>query len=940
MKKGSIICAITLCVGILQLSGATPPAPKRLPLDASVRTGQLANGMTYYIKHAANPAQRADFFIAHNVGALQEEENQNGLAHFLEHMAFNGTKHFPKKELFTYLAANGVRFGYNVNAFTSRDRTVYNISNVPLTREGVVDSLLLVLHDWSYYIACEPEEIESERGVIREEWRRGDDPRSRMARNVAQIEYAGSKYASHDVIGRPEIINNFERETLIYFYHKWYRPDMQAIIVVGDVDVDQIERKIKTVMATIPKAENPAQKEIYPLPACDSVRYGVMTDPETKMASVKLIYHQSYPTPDERATTALIRNDLQRKLFLEMLRNRLSAAEKLPDTRYKRVVAVNGSFLTCKNTLMLTGLPKSTRTFDALAGMLTDMEQIRRHGFGQEELSAAKAKVARSEKLAIEKLRRATNTDLAGIYVDHFTHQIPYMTVDERAQAMQDELAAISLEEMNEQRGELIPTRDLLILFSLPESMATPQEKRIYALLDSVAQADIAPWVDDSGEHRAFFTKELTPGQLVKGHKSDYDAEEWTLSNGARVFWRTVPEVIGSRKVGMRALHTGGFACDKDAAALRLLQGYVRAVSIGELDRNAMRELLMAHNTTIIPSLDRTSAMIKAATSPAEFEFMLQAVHLLMTDPNFSEASYNDYISRERRALKGPRSPRAIYSDSADLTRYGNHPWLKPVDWATLERVDRTTARRLYDKQFGNAADFVFFFAGEMPAAQARPLIEKYIGSLPSGAPLQVAKSDFALARGVRDFDFARPLNQTPKSTIERIYHGTFDCTAANYATLRYVTYILGARYMQTVREEKGGTYYIGVQDEVEARPRGYCRLTVKFDTDPKLREMLLNEVQSGIERLAAEAPSEAEVTEARLYFEKVLDEQREKNLHSTEYWIDKMQTRAIDGVDYQRDNAALLHAVTPEAIRQLTHSILSQENRITNSFTQLSTEK
>ena len=336
MKKSVLIRAALLCLLAVPAAGQVPAGPQeKMPLDGEVRVGRLDNGMTYYIRHYDNPRQRADFFIAHDVGALQEEDDQNGLAHFLEHMAFNGTKHFPGKGILNYLAANGVRFGYNVNAYTSRDRTVYNVSNVPLVCEGLVDSLLLILHDWSYYIACEPGEIESERGVIREEWRRGNDARSRMARKSAEVEYDGSKYARRDVIGDMEIVNNFGRQTLIDFYHKWYRPDLQAVIVVGDVDVDAMERKIRDVMASIPKAENPAQKEVYDIPQRDKPRYGLVTDPETKAVAVKLIFYQPYPSEEERATVGAVRGELARKVFLEMARARLAEAEKCPEARYK-----------------------------------------------------------------------------------------------------------------------------------------------------------------------------------------------------------------------------------------------------------------------------------------------------------------------------------------------------------------------------------------------------------------------------------------------------------------------------------------------------------------------------------------------------------------------------------------------------------------------------
>ena len=938
MKKSVLIRAVLFCLLALPAAAQVPAAPQeKMPLDSEVRVGRLDNGMTYYIRHYDNPKQRADFFIAHDVGALQEEDNQNGLAHFLEHMAFNGTKHFPGKGILNYLAASGVRFGYNVNAYTSRDRTVYNVSNVPLVREGLVDSLLLILHDWSYYIACEPAEIESERGVIREEWRRGNDARSRMVRKSAEVEYDGSKYARRDVIGDMDIVNNFERQTLIDFYHKWYRPDLQAVIVVGDVDVDAMEQKIRMLMSSIPKAENPAPKEVYDIPWRDKPRYGVVTDPETKAVAVKLIFYQPYPSAEERATVSVVRDELARKVFLEMARTRLAEAEKRPDARYKRVVAVTGSLATCRNNFMLTALPKEQNMREALAGILTDVEQIRRYGFSNEEFEAAKAKVARAEKSAQEKYRLATNTELAGRYVEHFTRNVPYVTPDDRARIVEEQLEALTPEAVNRLRVAMTSPKGMLVLVSSPEEYLdkVPAEADAFGLIDSVKRAKIARPERSGKAAGPLFTAEVKPGKVVKTRKAAFGAEEWTLSNGVKVFWRTVPEVIGARKIGVAAVNEGGFARDNDVEGMFLLQNYVRTMGVKNLDRSGMRDLLSAHDASLMATLGRDAGVFSGSAGTADFELLLQLLHLYITEPNFSEQAYGDYIGLARTSLGKEKSPKALFAERADSAKYGGHRWLQRATPATLDRFDREAARKLYDKLFGNVADFVFFFAGEMPADEARPLIEKYIGSLPAAPKQKFKQEDLEIVPGTTEYDAVFPGAVTPKSTIERIYHGKFDYTPANYAALRYVSYILGARYLTTVREEKGGTYYIGVHDEVGARPRGYCHLVVSFETDPKLREMLLGEVQKGIEQLAAEAPSEQEVNEAMLYFKKVNAERKSKNLKSTSYWLNKMRAEYFDGVDLDKDNEAVFTAVTPEEVRRLTREILAQGNRYTAVFTQ-----
>ena len=477
----------------------------------------------------------------------------------------------------------------------------------------------------------------------------------------------------------------------------------------------------------------------------------------------------------------------------------------------------------------------------------------------------------------------------------------------------------------------------MLVLVSSSEEHLdkVPSEAEAFDLIDSVKRAKIARPERRGKSAGPLFTEKVTPGKVVRTRKAPLGAEEWTLSNGVKVFWRTVPEVIGVRKVGVTAVSEGGFARDSDVEGMHLLQNYIRTMGVKDLDRAGMRDLLFAHDASLMVTLGRTESVFSGASGVADFELLLQLLHLYITRPNFSEQAYGDYLDLARASLGKEKSPKALFAERADSVKYGGHPWLRRATPATLDRFDREAARRLYDKLFGNVADVVFFFAGEMPAAEARPLVEKYIGSLPAAPKRKFAKTDFRIVPGAAEYDAVVPGAVTPKSSIERIYHGRFDYTPENYAALRYVTYILGARYLTTVREEKGGTYYVGVHDEVSARPRGYCQLVVSFDTDPKLCEMLLGEVQKGIERLAAEAPSEQEVNEAMLYFRKVNAESRSKNLKSTSYWLNKMRAEYFDGVDLDKDNEALFTAVTPAEVRRLAREILAQGNRYTAVFTQ-----
>lgn len=938
MKKNRLfLLAFALWAVSVYPGVAQEPSDIRLPLDPDVRVGRLDNGMTYYIKHAENPAQRADFFIAHNVGALQEEDNQDGLAHFLEHLAFNGTKNFPKTAMLDYLSSIGLQLGPNVNAYTSRERTVYNLSNVPVVREGIVDTALLILHDWSGSIACEPEEIEAERGVIREEWRRGDNSRSRLARRTAEYEYAGSKHAKRTVLGNWDVINNFERQTLVDFYHKWYRPDMQAVIVVGDIDVDKMEQKIRKVMSTIPPAVNPAPKETYTIPDTGAPVYGLITDPENKGVGIKMIFRQPYPSPEDRLLESSLVNNIARKIFLELVCAHIRQVEKQPDAPYNRLVAVCGKLSTCKQTLQLTALPKGLELQKALTGMLIDVEQIRRYNFSPEEFNRAKAKVARDEQKNLERARRMTNTNLAGLYVAHFTDNEPYMTWEDREKATKEALEAITLKDVNDMRQEMTRPDDMMVIFSLPDSYAdkAPSKEVVMRLIDSIGNADIPAPIRQKTIDKPLFTKQITPGKVVKTASAPYDATEWTLSNGAKVQWRTVHGVKGARKIGMTAVKEGGFACDDDVEALRILQSYLRSAGVKGFPYEELNELLFDREVSASVFLRLHTASIDASSSVKDLETMLQLVNLYLTEPDFSEESFSRYAERYKNTLEKEKGGLRIFRDSVNKIMYDNHVWLTPVTLQSFDRINAEKLRKLYEKVFGNVADYTFFFAGDMEAEEARPLIEKYIGSLEPAPHQKYADMQMQIIPGTKEFKFVQESRTTPKAQIQRIYHGKFKCSPDNYATLRYICQILANRYRISIREEKGGTYTIGVQQEVDVRPEGYCRIYIDFETDPKLSAMLLEEVQKGIADLAAKLPSEQEVADARLYFQRLNLERKPLQQQTFTYWLGKMQTRYFDKIDFEADNEEYLLNVSAKDINKLTRQILSQGNCFTSIYSQ-----
>ncbi|MDR2585148.1 MAG: insulinase family protein [Prevotellaceae bacterium] len=915
---------------------------KELPFDQTVRLGRLPNGMTYYIKHHEEPKDRADFFIVHNVGAVQEEDNQNGLAHFLEHMAFNGSTHFPDNGMLDYTASIGVRFGYNVNAYTSKDRTVYNVSNVPLVRESIVDSLLLIIHDWSGFLVLAPDKIEKERGVIREEWRRFFDSRSRMANKQEQIEFRGSKFAIRDVIGDPEIIRTFERQTLVDFYRKWYRPDLQAVIVVGDVDVDQIEAKIKLIFSDIPKPVNPAPKEEHTLPDNVDPLIATVSDPETKAFAVKIIFRHPYPTQEEQQNESSIRNELRRDLYLQMIRDRFSAVEKSDTASWRMAIPVSGALNVLRRNLMFTITPqKDTNLLRTLGGVQMEIERIRRYGFTQSDFNKAKTKVTTDKERSLEPLRQITNTQLVGRYINHFTRNVPYMTSEDQISITKRLLLELNYDDLSDMASEMLPYENNTIIYYLSDNQAyrIPSDESVIDIHYAVKQADILPLIVEDRKEIVFLpdSDKLIPGKATQVKPvTEFGAVEWILSNGLKVFWKPLESVNSYPEVSLQAFNRGGYNRTTDYAGLSLLSAYIRSgQSIGNIDKDDLSNALAPLRISLVSGISREESFVTGSSFAKDFESLLQLIHRTMTDPNFGDAYYKKTMDKIREGLEKPQSDSEIYADSSNRVKYGGHPWLVKAKTADLDQMSKERLLALYQLHFGNPADFTFYIAGTLATDQAKALVEKYLGSLLGHKPVAVPQNTFEMPVGQRTFSYRGTQALAPKASITRIYYGDYVQSAKNFATLRYLSYILSERYLKDVREKHGGTYSISAQQSVREFPYQKCYLTIDFSTHPDLAGILLQEVQNGIETLARYGPSPQEVNEAKLYFQKQNLERRERDNKTPFIWIGRLRTLDLIGIDLQTDDPDVFTAVTPQDVQALCRSIFDQENSFTTLYVQ-----
>lgn len=915
---------------------------EKLPLDLNFRTGRLENGMTYYIRKAQNPKGRAEFFIVHNVGSLQENDNQRGLAHFLEHMAFNGTKHFPDKKLLEYFGSIGVKFGANINAYTSMERTVYNISAVPVDRSVVIDSALLALHDWSHYISCEPEEIEAERGVVREEWRRGDDSRTRMMKAIMRFEQSGSRFAQRDVIGLPEIINTFSRQTLIDYYHKWYRPDLQAVVVVGDIDVDDIEKRIVERFSPIPTVENGAVRETYSVPDNKKPIIGYHTDPESKALSVRMTIKIPHLSPAERYTYKAQYDELVKALFLDMFRVRAQVAAEGTDSLFRALVPVYGNISYASGTFTITALPINNKsTYNALKGIFTEVERARQHGFDTEEFVPALQRVKRQLDVNYNRIKNLKNSDYVSFAVDHFTREYPLLDIDANYKLSKELIEKISLDDVNGYLDRILNPENRVIIFSVPESVREflPSEDQVLALLDEIRGTSIDKFVPVTDKEmvlknlpapgkilkeRALTSKDLN----IKYDKSLDSTVEWTLENGAKVIWKE--EYAKDKSIRMRAFRPGGYSRPDDPAILRVMDRFLVNYQVNGFNRNELAKWSSSKGILVKPSVSYRHNEFSGSFEMKGAEDFFSLLHMYFTSVSVSESDLNNTKNQMLKTIRTDQGEVNRFRDSVSKLKNSFSPMSVQF---TEEFVNSLTTEKLTDlymKHFGSPDGYTFVFTGPLEASKGKVYIEKYLASL-KGEKFKAPAPKYKEPRfreGEVSLRYKAKNMLSSKASVTRIYSGKASYTPENSLMSKFITYILRDRYMKSIREEKGGTYHVGVSGDIVRLPENSAGFTIEFDTDPALVDELLEIVQLEIDKLVASGPTEKEMKEIKLYLEKVYKDQLEEPA-----WLSVISDAIRQMPDISTPAKKLLDKMDAAEIQKFAKSIFTTGNRMTFVF-------
>lgn len=940
--KKTTILFIALIFTIQSLFSQNIDIAAKLPADNNYKIGKLENGLTYYIRNAKNPAGRAEFFIVHNVGSLQENDNQRGLAHFLEHMAFNGTKNFPKKLLLEYFAGIGVKFGANINAYTSMERTVYNISAVPVQRSVVIDSALLALHDWSHYISCEPAEIEAERGVVREEWRRGDDSRTRMMKGIMKFEQSGSRFADRDVIGLPEIINTFTRETLVDYYHKWYRPDLQAVIVVGDIDVNDMEKRIKEQFSSIPKVENGAVRESYSIPVNKKPIVGYHTDPETKALSVRMTIRQPHLPVAKRHTSEALYVELIKNIFADMFKGRCTAACEGTDSLARNLIPVFGNISYASGSFTTTALPYSNKTtLKALKGIFIEVERASQHGFEQEEFDASIKRVKKQWEGYYTRVKNPKNEDFVSAAVEHFTRNSPLLDIDKYFELAKDILNKITLADVNSYVPNIITDDNRVIIFAVPESdkKYLPSEDEVLALLDEIKNSALEKYTP-SGDKEVSVKTLPAPGKLLKSRaitskdlnikyeKQLDSAYEWILDNGTRIIWK---ESYGDDKsVRLKAFRQGGYTLPGSVYDTKILEQFLSRFSINGLNKNELGKWNARKGIMLSPGVGYRSNDFSGSFNVKESEDFFKLLHLYFTDVSVEERDLKNFKTQILKNLALDKGEVNNFRDSVTKLRYSQNPAYAQFDSAFVNSLKAEQLMNLYKSHFMNPWGYTFVFTGPMDNEKGKELVMKYISSIKGEkfkAPKPIYKEP-TTREGEVELRYKAKNMLSTKAEVTRIYHGKAGYNAYNNLMAKFITYIMRERYMKSIREERGGTYHVGVSGDMIKYPSAICRFTIEFDTDPALVKDLLDVVQAEIIKFAESGPTDKEMKETMMYLSKVYQDRKDFTP-----WNSIIVNSLQGEQDLSLEEKNLLGQMNSAAIQKYAKQIFGNKNRMTFVF-------
>ena len=875
------VCGMVLTGLILMVSPAFSQQP---PVDPAIRTGKLANGLTYYIRHNEEPKERASFYIIQNVGALLENDNQDGLAHFLEHMAFNGTKNFPGKGIIHTLERHGVAFGRNINAYTSQNETVYNLSDVPVNAPGLIDTCLLILHDWSDFLLLTEEEIDLERGVISEEWRTRRNAAFRMQRQFFPVLFKDSKYAVRDVIGNLDVIKNFDYPTLRSFYHDWYRTDLQAIAVAGDIDVDEVEKKIIKLFSGIKAVDNAQERDFITIPHHNETLFTKATDPEATSSSVAIYVKFEGAKPEDKDLSYL-RVSYAANLFNRMMSDRINEILQRGNPPFMSGSISYGGFARGYDILAINATAHPNRMEEALKAIYGEALRVKLHGFTQPELERAKRNIISLMENQWKQQDKIRNDQHIRKMQAHYLQGEPLISVDFEWEYIQEILPGITVEEVSSMAKNWIKNDNRVVIVTGPdkEDVRLLDEETAFAIMTEVEKSTLLPYEEqDLGTN--LISEELKGATVVGTRRlEDLQAVEWTLSNNAKVVYKFAD--FQKDNVILQAFSPGGNSVldSEELASAAMLGNFMGSFGVGDFDATALRRMLAGKNVGINSSLTSLFETFRGSSSPRDFETLLQLLYLSFERPRFEEEAYEAMRMRLQAAVANmSNNPQKIMSDTLQKIMSGYSERTLIVSPEIFDQFSLSSLEKVYRNRFKDAGDFTFFIVGNIDEESARTLAARYIGSLTDDPRTENWMDDkIRFPKGQTKKQIPITL-QTEKATVTVALNKPLEYSPSSNLMLDVFQGILRLRYTEEIREKEGGTYGVSVNAYSERLPLGQKSVVMNFDTDPEKADHLKSIIYREMEKIAAEGPTEED-------FDKVVKnllKDREQAKPNNGYWM------------------------------------------------------
>ena len=874
----------TLTLGLFACAATQPvsevaPAPEKLPVDPAVKTGRLSNGLRYVIRENRRPEQRAELRLVVNAGSILEDDDQQGLAHFAEHMAFNGTRAFPKQDIVNFLEGIGMRFGPDLNAYTSFDETVYMLQ-APTDSAHVLAKSFQILSEWAHAVLFEDEDIEKERGVVVEEWRVGRGAGARMRDQQFPILFKGSRYAERLPIGQKAVLDTFQHESLRRFYKDWYRPDLMSVIAVGDFQADSIEAMIRRAFVPIPKAENPRPRTAYPVPYHEETLFAIATDPEATQSGVSIYFKQPV-TPE--GTVDAYRQSLMASLFNGMLNQRLHELTRKPDAPFLQGYSQQGRFVRTKEFYVLGAGVQEGGIARGLEALLIEARRVQQFGFLPSELARQKTQMLRGIEQAYRERDKTMSRAFASEYVRHVLVDEPIPGIEKERELYQMLLPGISLDDVNRLASEWITDGNCVVMASAPEKdgLDTPTEAELASAMARAQQQPVTPYEEDLLDAPLLAEMPMPAAIVSENHIAEIGVTEWTLGNGVRVVLK--PTHFKNDEVLFTAFSSGGTSLvpDADYIAAGMATSVVQQSGLGDFSAVDLNKKLAGKVARVSASISTLQETVSGSASPEDLETMFQLIYLTFTAPRADSSAYLAFQARMRAFVQNrSSSPEAVFSDTVQVTMAQNHHRARPMSLALIDEMDMNKSLAIYRDRFADASDFTFVFVGNFNPEQIKPLVQMYLGGLP-GLHRNETWRDTGVRPPAGVVEKTVWRGQEPKAQVQLLFTGPFEWHAANRYVLGAMASVLEIKLREVLREDLGGTYGVGVRPSRSLHPVSQYTVAVRFGCAPERVDELLGVVFAQIDSL-----KQYSVDDGYIHKVKEMDlRQREVQMKENGFW-------------------------------------------------------